>query len=89
MLVKGVPSITERVCCPGGAAAARFAGSRLAFDFLHRDVFEGKRFSPGYETLRLVGARLRRMVMRSAHLTGPACPSTYLCVCKAVIWVPM
>ncbi|KXZ56810.1 hypothetical protein GPECTOR_1g73 [Gonium pectorale] len=28
-------------------------GSRVAFDFLHADVFSGKRYAPGYETLRL------------------------------------
>ncbi|GLI66322.1 hypothetical protein VaNZ11_010101, partial [Volvox africanus] len=28
-------------------------GSRVAFDFLHQDVFSGRRWEPGYETLRL------------------------------------
>ncbi|GLC35241.1 hypothetical protein PLESTM_000298500 [Pleodorina starrii] len=28
-------------------------GSRAAFDFLHQDVFSGRKWAPGYETLRL------------------------------------
>lgn len=48
------PSAVRRLLA--GIREVAAPGSRLAFDYLHADVFDGRRYEPGYETLRLTVA---------------------------------
>ena len=51
-----MPSVCPVCVCVCVCVPLARAGSLVAFDYLEQDVFAGRRFAAGYETLRLVRA---------------------------------